>query len=230
MLPQIWVSANIGHEQGLPKVWSWAGWRVYWNLLAECYSWPGLLLLSFGALLAVRKGWRRAAAPNTSSGQARGGRWRAAAPNTSSGQAWGGRWRAAAPNTSSGQAWGGRWRAAELWVGAWLAFSMLFLTLVPNKHWRYFMPAAVALPALGAAGLPAPALPAAALIAAWHSRRIRRPDPAAWPLEEILREVIFRKRRVEEEPHVVARAFRGGDQVLDAEGFVTAIVEDNAHG
>jgi hypothetical protein len=146
MLPQIWVSANIGHEQGLPRVWSWAGWRFYWVILAQCYTWPGVILMLFGSALALRSGWRKE-----------------------------------------------RWSSPSIWVAAWFLFSLLLVSLVPNKHWRYFMPAATALAALGFCGLPPAALPLSAAIALLHARDIRRPNPSYWPLEDILREADSRR-------------------------------------
>lgn len=82
----------------------------------------------------------------------------------------------------------------RLCLAGWLGFSYLFCTLVPSKDERYFLPAAAALPALGAAGLPLPGLALAAGLAAWHARGIRRPDPAEWPAEEILSEVESRRK------------------------------------
>lgn len=78
---------------------------------------------------------------------------------------------------------------ARLCVAAWFAFSYLFCTLVPSKDYRYFLPAAVALPALTLSSLPGPALALSAGLALWHSRQMRRPDPGAWPAEEVLAEI-----------------------------------------
>lgn len=84
--------------------------------------------------------------------------------------------------------------ALRVCLAGWLGFSYLFCTLVPSKDDRYFLPAAAALPALGAAGLPLPALAVSAGLAAWHARGIRRPDPSQWPAEEMLSEVESRRK------------------------------------
>lgn len=78
---------------------------------------------------------------------------------------------------------------AKLALAGWLGFSYLFCTLVPSKDHRYFLPAAGALPALGLAGLPPPALAAAAALTAWKSRERRRPDASEWHNEAILAEI-----------------------------------------
>jgi hypothetical protein len=78
-------------------------------------------------------------------------------------------------------------------LASWLAFSYLFCTLVPSKDPRYFLPAAAALPVVGVAGLPAPALALSAVLAAWQARNYRRPDPSVWPVDEILAETEARR-------------------------------------
>lgn len=85
------------------------------------------------------------------------------------------------------------WARAETVVAAWLAFSYAFWSSVPNKDTRYIMPAAAALPALGAAGLPGPLLVAAVGAAAWHGLNRSWPATAKWPTEDMLAEVEARR-------------------------------------
>ncbi|HBL17634.1 MAG: hypothetical protein A2X36_14710 [Elusimicrobia bacterium GWA2_69_24] len=145
MLPRIWASVILGHHQGQPLTWTWGNWWYYPDFLVMCYSWPGFLLFSAGALRAL---YRDRTGPR---------------------------------------------RALTLCAAAWLAFSYLVCTVVPSKDWRYILPAAGALPALGAAGLPAPALGAAVLIALWHRGATLRPEPGDWHMEDVLKTVESRR-------------------------------------
>jgi hypothetical protein len=74
----------------------------------------------------------------------------------------------------------------RLLCAAWLLVSYLAWSLVSNKDERYFLPAAAALPVLGTAGLPAPALGLAGALAVFHARGIRRPEPEDWRSRDIL--------------------------------------------
>lgn len=82
---------------------------------------------------------------------------------------------------------------ARLLVAGWLAFSYLFTSLVPSKDNRYFLPAALALPALGFAALPPPALAAAAGIALLQDGALRKPDASEWHAESVLAEIESRR-------------------------------------
>ncbi len=59
MLPRIWASATMGHEQGNPLTWTWANWLFYWRYIVACFSLPAALLMLGGSVLALER-WRRA--------------------------------------------------------------------------------------------------------------------------------------------------------------------------
>ncbi|MBI5631761.1 MAG: hypothetical protein HY921_12860 [Elusimicrobia bacterium] len=147
MLPRIWVSLTLGHQQGDPLTWTWENWKFYVSFLALCFSWPLVWALLAGSARALFRF--------------------------------------------------GSWKTLEgrnfVLIALWLFGSYLLSTLTPSKNWRYFLPAAGALPALGAAGLPAPALAGALYLARHHGRELRRPEPGDWYNADILRAV--EKRR-----------------------------------
>ncbi len=82
-------------------------------------------------------------------------------------------------------------RRPEPALAAWLLISYAFWSSVSNKDDRYILPAAAALPALGAAAFPIPALALSAVLAARGLAVAAPPTlPAAprWPIDEILNE------------------------------------------
>jgi len=76
--------------------------------------------------------------------------------------------------------------AARVLVALWLAVSYGFWSLVSNKDWRYMLPAAVALPALGVTGLPSAGLLLAGGLAVAGAGRTHRPDGRDWRERDVL--------------------------------------------
>ena len=164
MLPSLWTAAMVGYA-GLPPTWSWGNWWFYPSFWVRCFSGVGGLLLLAGAIWALARGCAGVGL------RPRG--W----------QAW---WSQPAlpPDLVA---------AGRGWVAAGLVFSYVVLTLVPTKDPRYILPGTAAVPALGAAGLPAPALAAVAASVLWQGRSAVAPKPGDWHAQDILGEVEARR-------------------------------------
>ena len=167
MLPRIWDSINIGRGQGAPTAWTLANWWCYPTFWIQCFSWPGFLLLIVGTTCALA--WSRRQPPRPDLPIFR---------------------EMSTPGLPPALL-----RTGRAWIAAWFFLSYAVITFVPTKTERYVLPATAAVTSLGAAGLPLPALAAAAATALWHARQIAGPQPADWHENDILREVSLRRDR-----------------------------------